>query len=71
MYRISNCFPIIEKYIDGPYTSHGIHLILETKNDIEIIRKKLSRILFSESVRPNKFEQHITDIKVKMISDLE
>lgn len=71
LYRISNCFPIIDKYIDGIYISKGNHLILETKTDIEIISKKLARILFKESKYPNSFEQHITDIKIKMISELE
>ena len=43
---------------------------IPTKKDIEIIRKKLSRILFDESRHPNKFEQHITVIKNYLISEL-
>jgi len=27
LYRISNCFPITNKYIEGIYISQGIHLI--------------------------------------------
>ncbi len=70
LYRISSCFPIIEKYIDAPYTSQGQHLVLSRKKDIEIIRKKLSRVLFAESKNPNKFEQCITKIKKKMQEEL-
>ena len=70
LYRISSCFPIIEKYVDCSYISQGNHLILKKQDDIEIIRKKLARVLFAESQRPNKFEQHITNIKRKMIAEL-
>lgn len=71
LYRISSCFPIIEKYIDAPYTSNGQNLMLKRKADIAIIRKKLSRILLAEKKHPNKFEQHITAIKEQMIAELE
>lgn len=70
LYRISSCFPIIDKYVEGPYTSKGSQLMLERKSDIAIIRKKLSRILFAESKKPNGFEQHITAIKDKIIQEL-
>lgn len=71
LYRVSNCFPIIDKYVDGPYTSQGSHLTLQRESDIVIIRKKLSRILFAESRNPNGFEQHISAIKQKMIEELQ
>ncbi len=70
VYRISNCFPVIPKYIDAPYISQGIHLVLHNSYDIEIIKKKISRILFAESKNPNKFEQHITDIRNRLIEEL-
>ena len=70
LYRISSCFPITDKYIDSIYTSHGKHLVLAKKSDIEIIRKKLSRIIFDETKHPNKYEQHITDIKTYLLSEL-
>lgn len=71
LYRISNCFLIINKYIDGPYMSKGVHLVLGSRLDIEIIQRKLSRILLTENKKPNKFEQHITDIKERMIQELK
>jgi len=71
LYRISNCLPITNKYIDAPYTSQGSILILQKKSDIAIIRKKLSRILLVEKQHPNHFEQHITDIKEIIIEELK
>lgn len=70
LYRISNCFPITEKYIDDIYTSNEKHLVLINKKEIEIIRRKLSRILLAESKNPNKYEQHITCIKEHLIKEL-
>lgn len=70
LYRISNCFPITERYIDDIYTSKGKHLMLMNKKEIEIIRRKLSRVLFDESKNPNKYEQRISDIKEYLIKDL-
>lgn len=71
LYRISNCFPIIDKYVESPYISQGSNLVLKRESDIIIIRKKIARILLAESKSPNKFEQHITDIKRKMVDELE
>lgn len=48
VYRVSSCFPIIDKYIDAPYTSQGSPLVLRSAQEISIIRAKLSRILFDE-----------------------
>jgi hypothetical protein len=70
LYRISNCFPIIDKYIEGEYTSQGRHLILADKYEIEVIRRKLARIIFDESKNPNKYEQHITAIKEYLLKEL-
>ena len=62
IFKISNALPITESFIDSEYTSHGKHLILRDKKQIEIIERKLSRILFDESRYPNKYEQHISSI---------
>jgi len=32
IFRISNVLPVTDKYIDGEYTSQGIHLVLRDKN---------------------------------------
>jgi hypothetical protein len=70
IYRISNCFPVIEKYIEDQYTSQGSHLILASENEIRTIRKKLSRVLLSESKNPDKYEQHITTIMNHLIKEI-
>ncbi len=70
LYRISNCFPIIAKYIDSIYTSNGKHLMLKNKKEIEIIKSKLSRVLFDESRHKDKYEQHISSIKQYLIKEL-
>ena len=71
IYRISSCFPITQKHIDAEYISKGIHLILRDKREIETIRGKLGRILFDESIHPNKYEQHITDIRNYLVEELK
>lgn len=71
LYRISSAFPITEKYISGEYVSQGRHLILRNPREIEIIQKKLHRILFDESIHPNKYEQHITQLREYLVAELE
>ncbi|MBA4685737.1 MAG: hypothetical protein H2184_01165 [Candidatus Galacturonibacter soehngenii] len=34
LYRISNCFPIIDKYVESPYISQGSNLVLKRESDI-------------------------------------
>lgn len=70
VYRISSCLPITDKYIAGVYLSKGSQLFLKSKKDIQIIRKKLGRILFDEEKHPNKYEQHISDIRSYLQSEL-
>lgn len=71
LYRISSCFPITEKYISGEYVSQGRHLILKNPREIEIIQKKIHRILFDESLHPNKYEQHITQLRARLVAEIE
>lgn len=70
LYRISSCFPITEKYISCEYISQGKHLILKNPKEIEIIQKKLHRILFDESIHPDKYEQHITSLRKYLVSEI-
>jgi len=46
-------------------------LILRNPREIEIIQKKLHRILFDESIHPNKYEQHITQLREYLVAELE
>lgn len=70
VYRISSCFPIIDKFIAHKYEVKEEHFILQNPYEIKAIRKKLFRILQLENKIPNKFEQHITDIKEYLIKEL-
>ena len=69
LYRISSCFPVTKKYIEGEYTSQGQHLVLANRTEIGIIRRKLARIIFDENKNPNKYEQHITAIKEYLLKE--
>lgn len=62
LFKISNALPITEKYIAGEYISKGKHLVLKDPKLINVISRKLRRILFAESQQANRFEQHMTDI---------
>jgi len=70
IYRISNCLPLTDKYIDSPYLSNGTQLFLMSKAEISIIRQKLAIILLDENKHPNKYEQHITDLRNYLVAEL-
>ena len=71
LYKISSCYPIIEKYIDHEFSSCGKHVIVRRSETIKELERKLKRILAFESRNPNYFSQHITDIKNYLINELE
>ena len=62
IFKISNVLPVTEQYIEGEYTSQGLHLMLRDRRLIAEIERKLSRILFDEGRHPDKYEQHITSV---------
>lgn len=71
VYKISSCFPLIDKYIDHEYTTHGKHVIMKAKHDIEEIERKFRKILGFEFKRNNYFDQHITNIMKHLVNELE
>ena len=71
IFCISSCFPIIDKYIEREYIVNGKHLIINNEKQNKILRTKLKRILQAENLNPNKFEQHITNIKNELIKEIE
>jgi len=71
IFCISSCFPIIDKYIEREYIVNGKHLIIHNEKQNNILRTKLKRILNAEKMNPNKFEQHITNIKTELINELK
>ena len=70
IFCISSCFPIIDKYIEREYLVKGKPLILNNKEQSNIIRTKFRRIIQIENNNPNLFEQRITDIKTILIKEL-
>ena len=70
MVHISSCFPIIDKYIEREYLVKGKPLILNNKEQSNIIKTKFRRIIQVENNNPNIFEQRITDIKNILLKEL-
>lgn len=71
LYKISSCYPITEKYIDHPFISNNVHVVMKRQDDINEIRRKFKRILSMEFRKPNYFPQHITDIREFLINELK
>jgi hypothetical protein len=71
VYKISSCFPLIEKYVDHAFVSNGVHVVMQRKNDIAEIERKLKRILAFEFSQPNYFPQHISSIKDFLVAELK
>lgn len=72
IFFISDVIPISDKYIDREYInpfSHTIHII-QNKELIAAVEKKLRMVLAFENSRPNYFRQHITDVKKAIIKEL-
>lgn len=71
LYKISSCYPITEKYIDHPFASNNVHVVMRKQDDINEIKRKFKRILSMEFKKINYFPQHITDIRNYLIKELE
>ena len=69
IYKISSCFPIIEKYVDYEFKTSGVHVVMQRKNDIIEIERKLRRILAFEFRQPNYFLKRITDVRNHLIGE--
>lgn len=70
-YKISSCYPITEKYIDHPFISNNVHIVMKRQDDINEIRRKFKRILSMEFRKPNYFPQHISDIRAFLLDELK
>lgn len=70
LYKISSCYPVTDKYIDHPFISNNVHVIMQKQDDINEIRRKFRRILSMEFRKPNYFPQHISDIRKYLIEEL-
>lgn len=71
LYKISSCYPITEKYIDHPFVTNNVHVIMQKQYDINEIKRKFKRILSMEFKKKNYFPQHISDIREFLIQELD
>lgn len=72
IFFISDTIPIIDKYLEREYNGKYTHkhYIIQNKTLIQDITEKLKRIISFERSKPNYFRQHITDLKVRLINEL-
>jgi hypothetical protein len=70
IFFISDAIPITDKYIDRQYLSYSRHYIIKNPNLISELNRKLKKVLSYENARPNYFRQHITDVKMYLLSEL-
>ena len=73
IFFISDAIPITDDYIEREYLNrhtNKIHIV-KNKTLISEITRKLSRILAYENAKNNSFRQHITDVKLVLISEME
>ena len=71
LYKISSCYPITEKYIDHPFISNNVHVVMKRQEDISEIKKEINTILSMEFRKNNYFPQRITDIRNYLITELD
>lgn len=71
IFFISDAIPIIDKYIlDIHVGADSNHYIIKNPNLISELERKLKRILSDENSRPNKYRQHITDVKNHLLNEI-
>jgi len=72
IFFVSDVIPITKKYIEHDYLGFDKNIfIIKNKNIIIALEDKLKRILSFENSNKNHFRQHITDIKLSLIEELE
>ena len=73
IFFISDAIPIIDSYVEREYLDrHTSRLyIIKNKRLISELNRKLRRIISYENSRPNTFRQHISDIKVALITEIQ
>ena len=71
IFFISDAIPITDKYIEGIHVgADKRHYVIKNPNLIEELERKLKRILSYENARPNYFRQHISDVKNRLLKEL-
>lgn len=71
IFFISDVVPITSKYLKEEHLgADQKHFVIKNTNLISELTRKVNRILAFEKSKPNYFRQHITDIKVYLINEL-
>lgn len=72
IFFISDVVPITGKYINREYLGYNSKgYEIKNKKLIAELQRKLKRVLYCEEMKPNFFRQHITDVKNRLIAELE
>lgn len=71
IFFISDAFPVTDVYIDRIYEGYDKQqYVIENNNLLSALKYKLQRILSYENTNPNFFRQHITDVKRKLLDEI-
>ena len=71
IFFISDAIPITDKYIlEEHLGADKNHFVIKNPNLISELERKLKRILADENAHPNKYRQHITDVKKHLLDEL-
>ena len=72
IFFISDAIPIIDQYISGVHVGPDQnHFVIKNPKLCAELERKLFRILSVENADKNHFRQHITDVKQKLLKELE
>lgn len=71
IFFISDAIPITDEFIAEEHIGpDGIPFVIKNPKLISELNRKLLRILSDENSMPNKYRQHITDVKTALIKKL-
>lgn len=71
IFFISDAVPIIDKYIDSEHVgADKIHYVIKNSKLISELERKLFRVLAVENADKNHFRQHISDVKLRLLAEL-
>ena len=72
IFFISDAIPITDKYIESEHIgADKRHYVIKNPKLISELERKLFRILSVENADKNHFRQHITDVKLKLLAELQ
>ncbi len=73
IFFISDVVPITDKYIEREYL--GVYTkklyVIKNKRLLSELQRKVKRVLAWENSNPNRFRQHISDIKNHLLEELQ